>query len=269
MRIDIDQVLRERTPRYHKFIPRFIIKALEKTICQDGLNELLQNNAHLRGADFSEGVVSDLGITYEIRGKVNAENRRVVLVSNHPLGGLDGMVLSAVVKKLYGDGNMKFVVNDLLTFVEPLRDIFIGINKHGAQSRSLSGALDEAFAGDDPIVMFPAGLVSRMRDDGSISDLDWQKMVVNKAISHGRDVIPVHFSGENSQFFYKFARLRTRLGLKFNIEMVRLPREIFFQRGKHFTITLGKPVSHTTLQGGRKAQQQAAELRKAVYHLKP
>lgn len=143
-------------------------------------------------------------------------------------------MLASAVKQLYlGDGEMKFVVNDLLTFVEPLRSIFLGINKHGDQSRDAVALLDQAFAGPAPIVMFPAGLVSRRQPDGSIADLRWQKMVVNKAISCQRDIIPLHFSGENSKFFYNFAHLRTSLGLKFNIEMARLPAEIFQREERH------------------------------------
>lgn len=269
MKIDIDEVIRLRAPRYYRFIPRFIIRVLEKFIHQDGLNTLLSNNSHLTGADFAEGVIRDLSVDYRIEGDFDPSARRVIFVSNHPLGGLDGLVLASAVKKLYGgNGNMKFVVNDLLTFVEPLRTIFLGINKHGDQSREAVEALDNAFSGPEPIVMFPAGLVSRRLSNGSIADLEWRKMVVNKAISSQRDIIPVNFSGENSKFFYNFAHLRTRLGLKFNIEMVRLPAEIFLKEGHTFTITLGSPIAWQSLKGGKEAQAQADSLRETVYRLR-
>ncbi len=270
MKIDIDEVLRLRAPGVWRILPRFMIRGLEKFICQGRLNELLAGNASLSGADFAEGVLRDLSVTYRIRGDFDPSQRRVIFVSNHPLGGLDGLVLASAVKQLYlGDGEMKFVVNDLLTFVEPLRSIFLGINKHGDQSRDAVALLDQAFAGQAPIVMFPAGLVSRRQPDGSIADLRWQKMVVNKAISCQRDIIPLHFSGENSKFFYNFAHLRTSLGLKFNIEMARLPAEIFQREGETFTITLGSPVRWQSLKGGRDAQRQADELRETVYSLRP
>ncbi len=270
MRIDVDEVLRQRAPGYYRFIPRFIIRRLESFICQDKLNRLLTHNSHLEGAAFAEGVLSDLSVKYQLKGDFDPSQRRVIFVSNHPLGGLDGLVLASAVKQLYGGNDrMKFVVNDLLTFVEPLRCIFLGINKHGEQSREAVSRLDEAFSGSDPIVMFPAGLVSRRHPDGSISDLRWQKMVVNKAISCERDIIPLHFSGENSKFFYNFANLRTRLGLKFNIEMTRLPAEIFQREGETFTITIGQPVKWQSLKGGKEAQAQADLLREAVYRLRP
>lgn len=270
MKIDVDEVLRLRAPGYYRFIPRFAVRYLEKFICQERLNELLSHNEHLDGADFAEGVIRDLSVDYRVNGDTDIRERRVIFVSNHPLGGLDGLVLASAVKNLYGgDGRMKFVVNDLLTFVAPLRSIFLGINKHGDQSRDAAAMLDEAFRGDDPIVMFPAGLVSRRQPDGTIADLRWHKMVVNKAVTSQRDIIPVHFSGENSKFFYNFAHLRTRLGLKFNIEMVRLPAEIFQREGSTFTITLGQPVRWNTLSGGRHAQDEADRLREAVYRLRP
>ena len=197
-----------------------------------------------------------------------ADDRRVIVVSNHPLGGLDGMILADMVSKQYGGTkDVKFVVNDLLTFVEPLKPIFLGVNKHGAQSREAAHSLDKAFEGDSPMVMFPAGLVSRKGADGTIADLQWHKMVVNKAISSKRNVIPVHFGGHNSQFFYKFARLRTLIGLKFNIEMIYLPREVVRSKGSTFDIHIGKPIPWHELKGGKDSQAQADRLREAVYEL--
>ncbi len=269
MKINVEEVLRLRAPRYYKLIPGAVVRGLEKFIRQDRMNELLAGNSHLSGVDFAEGVLKDLDVTYDIRGEFDPSDRRVLFVSNHPLGGLDGMVLASAVKKLYeGNDRLKFVVNDLLTFVEPLRPIFLGVNTHGSQSHGAASDLDEAFSGDDPIIMFPAGLVSRRQPDGSIADLRWHKMAVNKAISHKRNIIPVHFSGENSKFFYNFARIRTCLGLKFNFEMVRLPAEVFLSEGKRFTITLGQPIKWEELKGGKEAQAQADRLRDTVYGLK-
>ena len=271
MRIDVGEVIEARLPRASRWIPRRMVRWLEDYICQDRLNQLLERHGHLRGADFARAVIDDLGITFDVAGtRPDPEKRRVIFASNHPLGGLDGLVLASMVKELYGGrGEMKFVVNDLLTFVEPLRDIFLGVNKHGAQSRESARAIDEAFGSDVPMLMFPAGLCSRQGPDGQVKDLEWQKMIVNKAISSERDVIPVHFSGENSRFFYKFANLRKRLGLKFNIEMLRLPREMFLNEGSHFTVTLGPPIGWQRLHGGPNAQAQANVLRETVYKLRP
>ncbi|MDE6377631.1 MAG: glycerol acyltransferase, partial [Duncaniella sp.] len=188
MRIDIDSVLRQRLPRHYRWIPRALVARLEKLICQDELNALLTHNAHLAGADFARGVIADLGVTYELRGTLPDPARsRVVLTSNHPLGGLDGLVLAAATAGLYPGHTPRFIVNDLLEAVEPLRSIFLGVNKHGSQDRGKAARIDRAFEGDDPIVMFPAGLVSRRNASGGIADLTWHKMAVVKAISSRRD----------------------------------------------------------------------------------
>lgn len=268
MRIDIDEVLRTRVPHHYRFIPRFLIRALENIVCQDRLNWLLTHNASKTGVDFCKGVIDDLEVKYNVYGSLPADDTRVIIVSNHPLGGLDGMVLADMVSLQYGGRkDVKFVVNDLLTFVEPLRPIFLGVNKHGKQSRESAARLEDAFMGNDPMVMFPAGLVSRRGADGVIADLRWNKMVVNKSVSSKRNIIPLHFGGQNSRFFYKFAQLRARLGLKFNIEMIRLPREVFESAGKTFDVHIGKPIPWESLRTGSEAQTQADLLRDEVYRL--
>ncbi|MDE5658212.1 MAG: glycerol acyltransferase [Muribaculaceae bacterium] len=268
LEINIGEVLRQRLPRYSRMIPRCVVRSLERTVCQDELNRLLRDNFPRRGADFCRGVLDDLGVTVRFHNTGNLppkEHKRVLFVSNHPLGGLDGMALIDFVRNYYGV-EPRFIVNDLLTAIEPLSDTFIPVNKHGAQSRQAIEALDEAFASDVPLLMFPAGLVSRRGKKGVVADLEWQKMFVTKARRYSRDIIPLHFYGENSSFFYKFAKFRRRLGLKFNIEMIYLPREVFRSRGKTFDVVVGEPVSHASL-GDMSPRDKAQQIRQQVYAL--
>lgn len=270
LHIDLDAVIHQRLPRQSRFIPRFLINGLKKFIRQDNLNQLLDETAGLRGADFCAGVLAHLGITTDVVGRHNIpgpeSDTRVIFVSNHPLGGLDGLALIDTLTRLTGSP-LKFIVNDLLMAVTPLSDVFIPINKLGAQGRNASMTLNNAMESNLPVVIFPAGLVSRKNSDGTISDLTWQKTFINRAIKHRRDIIPIHFSGENSSFFYNFARLRTRLGLKFNIEMLRLPAEIFRSRQSHFTITAGSRIPYQLLHGGADAVAEAEKIKQIVYNL--
>lgn len=267
LRVDISATLNSRASKYAKFIPGFMVKWLEHTICQDELNGILERTSGKRGAEFCHAVLDDLDIKYNVIGADNMPpNRRVVIVSNHPLGALDGITLIDWVSKIYGPG-VKFIVNDLLMAVKPLDNVFLPINKHGKQSRKSSRNIEEVFAGNDPIIIFPAGLVSRKRDEG-IRDLKWQKMFINKAVQYHRDIIPVYFDGKNSPFFYNFAKLRTRVGLKFNIEMIYLPREIFRSRHARFTIVAGKPIPYNRFKGGRNAAIEAKAMKRIVYDLK-
>lgn len=276
IRIDLDEVLRQRLPRLSRFIPRFAVEWMKRTICQDELNRILDENAGLEGADFARGALKSLGITVEPQFEErlpSPENRRVLYVSNHPLGGLDGMALIDYVQRRHG-GNVYFVVNDLLSAVKPLEKVFLPVNKFGKQSREAVKAVDEAFAGNDPVIMFPAGLVSRLRrvpymgkKRKLVSDLPWNKMFVNKAHHYKRDIIPIFFSGKNSEKFYRMANLRRRLGIKFNFEMIYLPGEMVRMANSSLTISFGVPLSWEMLTPGRDAAGCAASVRASVYHI--
>lgn len=270
IKIDVDGVLRSRLPRYRRFMPGFLVRWLERLICQDELNRLLSDNAGKRDAAFCAGVLRNLQVTYSVNhaGRLpETSHRRVTFVSNHPLGALDGIIMIDWISRIYGPG-VRFVVNDLLMAIEPLTDTFAPINKHGRQKRSEVRGVDEAFCSDAPVIVFPAGMCSRKGADGEVCDLEWQKMFVNKCIETRRDVIPVYFNGENSKFFYNFAKFRAKLGIRFNIEMIRLPREVFLCRGRHFTLSVGKPVAWRELRGGHDASDQARRIQRMVYELK-
>ena len=270
IKIDVDGVLRQRLPRYYRYIPGFVVRWLERTICQEKMNALLESNRGKTDADFCRGVIDYLNVRYSVSGENNLapdKDRRVVVVSNHPLGGLDGMILIDYVTSVYG-GRVKFIVNDLLMAVKPLSGVFIPINKHGKQNRRSSESIDAAFAGNDPIIIFPAGLVSRRQEGGRIEDLEWRKMFVNKCAEYRRNIIPLYFGGENSSFFYKFAKFRKRIGLKFNIEMIYLPREMFLNENGRFDMIIGQPISWETLETGKSAAGQAEKIKRIVYNLK-
>ncbi|MBQ4231549.1 MAG: glycerol acyltransferase [Salinivirgaceae bacterium] len=268
LRLDVDAVLKAKLPRHRRFIPRFLVNWLKRTICQDQLNALLESNEGRRDADFCEGVLNDLSVTYsaENADRIDTTNRRVTIACNHPLGGLDAMALIAYFGQLYG-GKIHFIANDNKMAINPHEGVFIPVNKHGGQSRDAIRLVDEAFAGDDPMLIFPAGLCSRRQKDGSIADLEWKKMFVTKSAEFKRDIIPVHFDGQNSPFFYKLAQRRKRLGVKFNVEMIYLPSEVFKNRGKHFTISIGEPIPHFTLSRGKDAAADALKIREIVYSL--
>lgn len=260
--------MQQRLRRYYHLIPKRLIRWLERTICQDGLNALLESNAGKTDDDFCHGVLSDLNVSYDVisRQPISTSDSRVVFACNHPLGALDGIAMIDFVSRRF-NRPVKFVVNDLLTAIEPLKGVFLPINKHGKQSRSSSSAIDEAFAGEDPIIVFPAGLVSR-RQGNEIRDLDWHKMFVNKCIKHKRNIIPTYFSGENSKFFYNFAKWRKRLGIPLNIEMVLLPKEMLRAQGRSYTICIGEQIAWQSLRGGRQAFDQAQLIRQYVYSIK-
>ncbi|MDE6198032.1 MAG: 1-acyl-sn-glycerol-3-phosphate acyltransferase [Muribaculaceae bacterium] len=268
IQIDLGAVLASKLGKRSRYIPRFLIRAIEKLICRDELNALLRSNHPRRGAAFCEGLLADLDVRLDVRDSDKLpQSPRCIIVSNHPLGGLDGISMIAWLSRHYGGRNVHFVVNDLLMAVEPLTECFVPINKHGAQSRASASGLDTVLRGDDPVVIYPAGMVSRLGDDGTIADLKWRKTVINKAIEHKRDIVPVFFDGYNRMSFYRIARWRERLGLKFNFEQVLLPREFVRCRHAVFTLTCGAPVPWQSLKGGADAAREILQLREKVYSL--
>ena len=265
--IDLGSIVSQRLGRKASFVPRWLIHKLEDVVCQDRLNEMLRVAYPRRGAEFCEAVIRHLDVRVDVRHAErwpDSTDRNIIYVCNHPLGGLDGMILIHLITRHHGI-EPRFVVNDLLMAVEPLSEVFLPVNKHGSQSRNATQAIDEAMADSTrPVVIFPAGLCSRLRD-GRVADLEWHKMFTQKARDFGRDIIPLHFDGRNSMTFYRTARMRERLGIKFNIEMVLLPSEVFKAQGKTFTITVGQRIGADSL--SRDARAEARRIRAAVYKL--
>lgn len=264
MRIDVDKVLRERLPKHYKFIPRFVVRWLERTICQDQLNAILVKMAGKdNSVDAATAALDEMGITVEASGLERLPQGRFMFVSNHPLGGLDGLALISLLGNHY-ERHIKFIVNDLLWAVEPLRGVFLPVNKYGRQSRAAAADIETALESDNQFITFPAGLCSRMQPDGTIADLTWQKSAVIQAANHQRDVVPIFFDARNSKFFYRFAKWRKKLGIKFNIELIFLPKEMIKQSGSTLHIAIGEPIPWTSLDAAH-PKQEAARLRDIVY----
>lgn len=270
LEINLHTILRERLPRrIGRFVPGFMISGLEKVIHQDELNEMLRIAYPARGSAFSRRILEYLDITVEVVGLDKLPSKRLMFASNHPLGGLDGITLIAVLGERYGDNGVRFLVNDMLMNVEPLRDVFLPINKYGSQGREAAKAINEAMASSMQILQFPAGLVSRLHPDGTIADLEWQKAFVAKAIEYERDIVPVYFEGINTSRFYSTAKWRKKLGVKFNMEQALLPGEVCKSRGAKFRIIFGEPISWESLKAsGKSPKQLAAEIREKVYSMK-
>ena len=250
IQLNLRQIIADRLGSRARWIPGCAISWLERTICQERLNEMLRICHPRRGADFCAGVLDHLGITVQWEHPERLpRDPRAIFICNHPMGGLDGMAIIAALTQHYGLASdaVRFVVNDLLMAVEPLTDVFVPINKHGSQSRRASRDIHDALASDAPVVLFPAGLVSRLGPDGRIADLAWRKSFVPWAISNDRPVVPLYFHGLNSPSFYRIAARRKKTGLKFNYEMIYLPREVFRANGATFRISVGDSVSPDVL----------------------
>lgn len=271
-RVDVEAIVREKAGSKAKYIPGFVISWLKKTLHQDEVNRFLTGRAAGKfGVDFLDECVDYLEMDMTVKGldelPSNEGGRYFTIVSNHPLGGEDGVALGKLICHKY-DSQMLYLVNDVLMNLKGLAPLCIPINKTGSQSRNFPKMVDEAFRSPKNVLMFPAGLCSRKRDDGTIRDLPWKKTFISKSIEYQRDVIPVHFSGHNSERFYNIARWCKRLNLKVNIAMLYLVDEMYKNVGKHFDVTFGEPIPWQTFTDKSKTPAEWAQwVQDRVYEL--
>lgn len=267
--IDIDKILKSKMGTKSRYVPRPLVTWLKHITHQDQVNEFLWNNKDLAGTDWLVACVKYLDMSLEIRGQENLPDKNdgklYTFVSNHPLGGIDGVAIGSIIGRHY-DNKFKYLVNDLLMNLPGLAPLCIGINKTGSQSRNFPAMVETGFSSDDHMVMFPAGLCSR-KIDGVIQDIPWKKTFITKSVEHKRDIVPIHFSGHNSMFFYRLANICKMLGIKFNIAMLFLVDEMYKNRHQSFQITIGKPISWQTFDKSKTPTQWAQEVRARVYQL--
>lgn len=266
--IDIDKVLKEKAPNKAKYIPRFVVSYLKHIVHQDELNEMLTELGDLQGVDFAKRTLELLDNKIVVHGAENlpSDDRFYTFVSNHPLGGADGLALGAVIGEHY-QGKIKFLVNDLLMNLHGLAPFFIPINKTGKQSKDFPRRVEAGFASkENQLIMFPAGICSR-KQNGVIKDLPWKKTFVTKSVEYQRDVVPIYFDGRNSDFFYNLANACKWLGIKFNIAMLYLADEMLKNRHKTFNVTIGKPIPWQTFDHSKTPSEWAQFVKEIVYKL--
>lgn len=267
--IDIDNVLRQKMGSKAHLVPRFAVRWLKKIVHEDEVNKFLWESRNLSGTEWLTECVRYLKMDITIEGEENLPNkddgRFYTFVSNHPLGGQDGVALGSIIGRHY-DGKFRYLVNDLLLNLPGLKPVSVGINKTGHQSRNFPLMVESAFQGQNHVIMFPAGLNSR-ENHGVIHDLPWKKTFVSKSVEYHRDVVPIYFSGRNSERFYRIARWQKRLGLKVNIAMLFLVDEMYRNVGKKFTVKVGRPIPWQTFDRSRTPQEWALWVEDKVYEL--
>ena len=266
--IDVREVLRRKVPGAARWIPAAVTNWLARTIHEGELNDILTRYATLDGVDFMQALVSEFDLKLDVHGAEHlpTPEQHCLFVSNHPLGGLDGICLSALLGARYG-ATFRCVVNDLLLFIPNLRSIFLPVNKHGRQRREAAAQLEAAMRGPGQVLTFPAGLCSR-QSGGKIEDVAWRSSFVRDAVRYRRDVVPIFFDGRNSQRFYRAARLRERLGIRLNVEMVYLPDEMFRNKHRTFGVYIGAPIGWQTFDSSQRPSEWAKRVRDTVYGIK-
>lgn len=267
--INIDKILHDKMGDKAKFVPRPLVSWLKRILHQDEVNRYLWESRHLTGTEWLEECVCYLDMTLEVVGSENLpdkdDGRLYTFVSNHPLGGADGVALGSIIGRHY-DSKFRYLVNDILMNLPGLAPLCIPINKTGGQARSFPAMVKAGFESDNHILMYPAGLCSRRRN-GEVRDLPWSKTFIVKSVQYQRDVVPIHFGGQNSDFFYKLANFSDKYVKKVNIAMIYLVDEMYKNVHKTFTVTIGKPIPWQTFDKSRTPAEWAQYVQDIVYQL--
>lgn len=263
--INIREMFQNKNPKLAKRLPGFVFRYITRIMHIDEINELLINHGNERGIEFARSMVKHFNVHQTINGVENIPaSGRFIFASNHPLGGFDALLLLCNIDRLLGQSIT--LVNDVLMSIPQLTPIFVPLNKHGGHSKDVIRQIHEAYSSDKQILIFPSGFASR-KIKGQIRDFEWKKHFIAKSIEYQRDVIPVHVSGRNSNFFYNLANFRTFFKLKWNLEMFYLADETFGHKNQKFTISFGKPISYTHFDKSKTLDQWAAEVKDIVYKL--
>jgi len=267
--IDIRQIIRSKMGEKARYVPSPLIKWLERIIHQDELNAFLWEHRSQTGTEWLEECVRYLDMDIHLVRQENlpdpADGKLYTFVSNHPLGGQDGVALGAIIGRRY-NGRFRYLVNDLLMNLPGLAPLCIPINKTGSQSRNFPAMVEAGFNSGFHMLMFPAGLCSR-KQHGVICDLPWKKTFITKSVETKRYVVPIRFSGHNSERFYRLANICKALRLKVNIAMLFLVDEMYKNRHKSFNITIGKPIPWQTFDKSKTPAQWAQWVQNEVYKL--
>ena len=276
LQFDIRTVLKQKAPKAH--VPGFLIRYLERIAHIKQMNAFLRKYPDVKNYDFIRLVLDEeLGCSASIDGIENipTDGKPLIFVSNHPLGGLDGMIIAQMIhesRSSRGDSRpLKVIVNDLLMFMEPLAGLWAPVNKVGRLTKEQAQQQHALWESETDVLTFPAGICSRLqRIDGKwqIQDFEWQKNFIQRVRKYQRDIVPIYFEGRNSKFFYTLAYIRKLLHIKLNIEMLYLVDEMYGAHGKHFKVHVLPPISYTSLDTSKSPKEWAAYIKQIVYNQK-
>lgn len=264
--IDVDKVIKQKIPKFYKFIPPFIISYIKKILHQEELNRILYKNRNYNGLEFVNVMSKNFKLKFDIFGYDNIPpNNKYIFAANHPIGALESYGFIKTVGDKYP--KLRILVNDVLLTIKNFEPLFVPINKYGGQAKESVKLIEDAYKSENQILIYPAGIVSR-KINGKIQDFEWHQSFIKKAILHKRDIIPVYIDAKNSKFFYRLSSFRRKIGIKANIETFYLANEGFKQINTTIGYYYGKPIPYSTFNKTKKPKEWAAKVRAHVYELK-
>ncbi|WP_428026399.1 GNAT family N-acyltransferase [Arcobacter sp.] len=238
--VDVEKEIKKKFPKIDiesSFINKSLIKIAKKVVHEESINEFLQTNAHKKGFEFVDAVLDNFDFDYTVSSN-DIQNiptsGKVVIIANHPLGGLDALCLLKLVGKVRKD--VKIVANDFLAGIEALSSLFVPIDNYKRrQSKKDIKAIYDALNADQAIIIFPAGEVSRATAKG-IKDPSWNKGFLSFAQHCNAPILPILVDGKNSKLFYTISILNK------TFSTLLLSNEMFKKKSKRISIKIGEII---------------------------
>ncbi len=265
--INIRNIILERSPDFLSSFPAFVrnivLSTIERIIHQKEINEFIVRHNNKKGIAFASEVLEYIDFSFSISGKDRLKipsEGRLIIVSNHPLGGLDGIVLLKLISEIRHD--VKIVVNDVLLNIENMSNLFLPLDLvSGKALKENLRLIGEALTNEEAVIIFPAGEVSRLGING-ISDGKWNKGAVFFAEKYNAPVLPIHIKGRNSLFFYLLSAIYKKAST------FLLSHELFNKKNQIISIKVGDYINPKAFSTKTfKPNVLAKQLKKHVYAL--
>ena len=231
------------------------------------LNKVYDRNRHLKDVAFLNGILDDLQIKFEIPEedlKRLPKDGAYITISNHPLGGIDGVLLLKLM--LEREPNFKIIANFLLHRIHPLKKYIMPVNpfENLKDAKSSVVGIKETFrhlSDGKPLGIFPAGEVSTYKDGKLMVDKPWEEGAIKVIRKAQVPVIPIYFHAKNSRLFYLLSKISG------TFRTAKLPSEVFSQKNRVIKVRVGKPISVTEQNEYKTLEEYSEFLRKKTYML--
>ncbi|QKE27874.1 phospholipid acyltransferase [Arcobacter acticola] len=243
--IDIQKEIEKKFPNINKkdnFLKKSLFKVAKKIVHEDSINQFLTQNAHLKGFEFVDAVLDYFDFDYTVSSS-DLQNiptsGKVVIIANHPLGGLDALCLLRLISQVRKD--VKIVANDFLAGFEALNSLLIPIDNYKLrQSKNDIKKIYEALNNEEAIILFPAGEVSRATPKG-IKDPAWNKGFLNFAQNSNAPILPIFLDAKNSKTFYTISVINK------TFSTLLLSHEMFNKKSKRIAIKVGQIIPNENI----------------------
>ncbi|MFX4230452.1 GNAT family N-acyltransferase [Aliarcobacter butzleri] len=238
--IDIQKEIEKKFPKIKEkenVLKKSLLKIAKKIVHEDSINQFLSQNSHLKGFDFVDAVLDYFDFDYTVSSN-DLQNipstGKVIIIANHPLGGLDALCLLKLVGQIRKD--VKILANDFLVGFEALHSLMIPLdNFKDRQSKESIKKIYEALKNEEAIIIFPAGEVSRATPKG-VKDPAWNKGFLNFAKNSNSAILPIFLDAKNSKTFYTISLINK------TFSTLLLSNEMFNKKSKNINIKIGQII---------------------------